>query len=401
MNMTAILLFVCCLQVSATGLSQTITYSGKDVNISEIFTAIKKQTGYLVIANKKQVDKMGKVSVDAKNVSLPDFMNMILEGKDFDFFIEGNNISVKEKKVEVIKLLDDVNAPPVSGVIKDAEGNPLGGINIVIKGTKRGVVTDAYGNFKIDAKEGEVLVISSINYVTKEIKIGSLSTSLIVALEKSVSKLDEVEYIAYGTSSKRFNTAVTSTVTAKEIENQPVNNPLLALQGRVPGLTVLQANGIAGGGITVRIQGRNNLDPNLVGSDPFIVIDGVPYASQNLSTFNGGQIALGQSILGSSSNDGGSPITNRNFGSPLSFINPADIESITVLRDADATAIYGSRAANGAILITTKKGKKGDIRTDINFQQGFGQVPKKMDLLNNREYMEMRWEAKRNDGLAV
>ncbi|MBO9572445.1 MAG: SusC/RagA family TonB-linked outer membrane protein, partial [Chitinophagaceae bacterium] len=186
-----------------------------------------------------------------------------------------------------------------------------------------------------------------------------------------------------------------SMVTAKDIENQPINNPILALQGRVPGMTITQANGIPGGGITIRIQGRNNLDYGVVGSDPFIVIDGVPYASQNLATFRGGG---DEPILGSSSDDGSA---TTNFGSRLAFINPSDIEAITVLKDADATSIYGSRAANGAILITTKKGKAGTMRTDINLQHGWSQVAKKMDLLNSQQYMEMRWEAKQNDGAPV
>ncbi|MBO9573221.1 MAG: SusC/RagA family TonB-linked outer membrane protein, partial [Chitinophagaceae bacterium] len=206
----------------------------------------------------------------------------------------------------------------------------------------------------------------------------------------------EVQYIAYGTTNKRFTTSNTGTVKADVIEKQPVNNPLLALQGRVPGLEIIQSNGIPGGGVTVRIQGRNNINPNLVGSDPLIVIDGVPYMSQNLTTFLGGADNTSP-ILGRS----GDNILTGGFGNPLSNINPMDIESIDVLKDADATAIYGSRAANGAILITTKRGKTGPMRVNLNIQQGWGNVGHKMDLLNNKQYMEMRWEAKANDGAAV
>ncbi|MBO9573500.1 MAG: TonB-dependent receptor plug domain-containing protein, partial [Chitinophagaceae bacterium] len=378
MQLTAAILLGICLQVSASGLSQSVTFSGKDVPLENVLESVKKQTGYFISYKSSQVVSAKPVTIDATNLELKEFLIKVLKDQPLDFLIKGKTIfirSVKDNKDPVF-IPPAENANPIKGVIRDAEGNPLGGINIVVKGTKRGVVSDAYGNFMIDAKVNEVLVISSINYDTKEIKVAAVNTSLVIALEKRVSKLDEVEYIAYGTTSKRFNTSVTSTITAKDIENQPINNPLLALQGRVPGTTILQANGLAGGGVTIRVQGRNNLDANLVGSDPFIVIDGVPYASQNLSTFKGGNDDY--PILGSSSNDNGSgpgsPFGDRNFGSPLAYINPTDIESITVLRDADATAIYGSRAANGAILITTKKGKKGDIKTDINFQQGFGQV---------------------------
>ncbi|MBO9571403.1 MAG: SusC/RagA family TonB-linked outer membrane protein [Chitinophagaceae bacterium] len=403
MKLLSLLLFVACLQVSATGTAQKITLSGKDLSIKKVLKEIGRQSGHEVIFTNEIFDKTPPVTIDLKDAELTDALNSCLKGKPFSYEIMESVIVVKPAVTPGNKIDEGLNddGTPIKGVIRDAEGNPLGGINIVIKGTKRGVVSDAYGNFMIDANVNEVLVISSVNYDAKEIKVTGAGTSLVIALEKRISKLDEVEYIAYGTTSKRFTTSVTSTVTAKDIENQPISNPLLALQGRVPGTTVMQANGIAGGGVTIRIQGRNNLDHNLVGSDPFIVIDGVPYASQNLGTFKGGELVGDQSILGSSSDDLGTGVAPKNFGSPLAFINPADIESITVLRDADATAIYGSRAANGAILITTKRGKKGDIRTDINFQQGFGQVPKKMDLLNSQQYMEMRWEAKRNDGLPV
>ncbi len=136
--------------------------------------------------------------------------------------------------------------PPITGIVRGPDGQPLAGVNVVVKGTKRGVVTDAYGNFSIEAVANEVLVISSVGFSTKEVKISNSDVPLIVALEKSISQLDEVQYIAYGTNSPRFQTGNVASVTAKDIENQPVNNPLLALQGRVPGLFVQQTNGLPG-----------------------------------------------------------------------------------------------------------------------------------------------------------
>ncbi len=219
-------------------------------------------------------------------------------------------------------------------------------MNVVIKGTKKGVVTDAYGRFSIEAEQGKTLVISNIGYNAKEIKVNS-NNNIIVGLEISTSKLDEVQIIAYGTSSQRFQTGNVSSVKAKDIEKQPVNNPLLALQGRVPGLFIEQSNGVPGGGVKVRVQGENSL-ANTTG--PLYIVDGVPYPSE---------LPPGRS-LGPLGNSGGvASGANVGSGNALSFIAPSDIESIDILKDADATAIYGSRGASGVILITTKKEKLG------------------------------------------
>ena len=161
------------------------------------------------------------------------------------------------------------------------------------------------------------------------------------------------------------------------------------MEGNAPGLSVIQNTGVAGGGVTVRIQGQNSL---VMGNDPLFVIDGVPFTSQLLPNISG---PLG--ILGS--NGSSNPNTQTGGGSPFNFINPADIESISILKDADATAIYGSRAANGAILITTKKGKAGKTNVDFNIQQGIGEVTRMLPVLSTPEYLDMRHEALNNDGL--
>jgi len=196
-----------------------------------------------------------------------------------------------------------------------------------------------------------------------------------------------VQVIAYGTTTRRLSTGDVSTVRAADIEKQPVSNPLLALQGRIPGLQITQASGLAGSGVKVRIQGQNSIG---FGSDPLYIVDGVPFASQLLPTIN--------NILGESGKVNNIP---SGTGNPLSFINSSDIESIDILKDADATAIYGSRGANGVILITTKKGKAGQTKVDVNIQRGYGQVTRRLDLLNTQQYLQMRREAFTNDGLAI
>ncbi len=205
-------------------------------------------------------------------------------------------------------------------------------------------------------------------------------------MEISTSKLDEVQIIAYGSNSQRFQTGNVASVKAVDIEKQPVNNLLLALQGRVPGLFITQANGLSGGGINVTIQGQNSIRN---GTAPLYVVDGVPFPSELPPGTNYGP-------LGNSGGKANERIIGS--GNALSYISPSDIESIDILKDADATAIYGSRAANGAVLITTKKAKQGKASLDVKFQHGEAKVTGKIKMLNTQQYVEMRKEALINDG---
>lgn len=389
------------LQAFLPGESQVVNLSFKGAPLQKVFAEIRKQTGYTFAYAEADLFKAKPVHINIQNTRMLDALTLIFSEQPFSFTVIERVITIKlktEKKITAEpSSLPALAAIEVRGRVLNEQGDPVAGVSVQVKGNKYlGTYTDEDGAFVLTRVEPTaILVFTGINIQPIEASVNG-RRNLNIRVTGKTGKLDEVQVIAYGRTSQRFTTGNQTTVKAEDIEKQPINNPLLALQGRVPGLVVSQANGVPGGGITIRIQGRNNLDNRFVGSDPFIVIDGVPYASQNLATFQGGGIFP---ILGSSSNDG---TNSRNLnGNPLAFINPSDIESITVLRDADATAIYGSRAANGAILITTKKGKPGRMLTDINLQQGWGQVPKKMDLLNSRQYMEMRREAKRNDGRPV
>jgi TonB-linked SusC/RagA family outer membrane protein len=194
---------------------------------------------------------------------------------------------------------------------------------------------------------------------------------LLVNLKTKTSQLDDVQIIAYGTTTRRLNTGNVSTVGSQEISEQPVASPLEALEGRVPGLFIAQSTGMPGSSFTVQLRGVNSIAN---GNDPLYIVDGVPYSSELLAGFN------------------------PSGGNPLNFIDPSSIASVEVLKDADATAIYGSRGANGVILITTKQGKPGNTKVDVNVYTGFGKITHKIDFLNTPEYLAMRREAFANDG---
>lgn len=371
------------LQVSASTFGQRFTMQKKNASLNEVFTEIRKQTGYFVIYADDKIDASAKLDINFKQTDLKDVLSFIGKNQELQYTIDDKNISFKPKVPTFLeRVVATLAGIDVSGRIVDADGRGLPGASVSVKGKGKAVSTGANGSFYLKGvAEDAVLVISFIGYVNKEVKASANLRD--VVLELSTSKLDEVQVIAYGTTTQRLSTGNVTTIKADVIEKQPVNNPLLALQGRVPGLFIEQATGFAGTGVKVRIQGQNSM---FNGSDPLFVIDGIPYISQILpgdnSVLRGNGVGLSES-----------------GGSPLNFINPSDIESIDILKDADATAIYGSRAANGAILITTKKGKAGETTINLNLQSGWGGVPHRLDLMNSEQYLEMRREALSNDGI--
>jgi TonB-linked SusC/RagA family outer membrane protein len=272
----------------------------------------------------------------------------------------------------------------VTGRVNDAKSHqPMPGVNIVIKGTTNGTNTDSEGHFRIQAESSDHLVFSFVGFQSQEIAVNA-QTVIDVDLVEETTPLNEVVVNAgYWEVRDRDRTGNISRITANEIQRQPVSNPIAALQGRIPGLDITQQTGVPGGNFKVRIRGTNSIAN---GNDPLYIIDGVPFNSTSLSFAE-----TSGSILGSPN-----PAIGQGT-SPLNSINPSDIESIEVLKDADATAIYGSRGSNGVILITTKKGQSGKTKIDFRAYQGVGKVARKMDLLGTQQYLEMRREAFAND----
>jgi TonB-dependent starch-binding outer membrane protein SusC len=384
MRLTSIILLTCCVHVAAKTSSQTVTYKGSNVPLEKIFKVVEQQTGYLFIYNPSLLEEAKPVSVSAEEMPIDRFLQKVLTNQQLEFEFNDRTIIIKRKPITAELSPRDLSQPkttlPVSGIVKGVDGKPLANVSVVVKGTNKGTTTDSEGKFNLDVNAGEVLVVSLVGFGSKEVRINSANSNLMIALDISSSPLDEVQIIAYGTTSQRLSTGSVSTVTWKEIEKQPVNNPLLALAGRVPGLAVSQTTGVAGGGVNLQIRGRNSISN---GSDPLYIIDGVPFVSNLLQSSASGILHLNE---------------NGTVGSPFNFINSNDIESISILKDADATAIYGSRGANGVILITTKKGDAGN-RVDFNLSQGVGKVPKKVNLFNTPAYRAMRAEAFKNDGI--
>lgn len=254
----------------------------------------------------------------------------------------------------------------VTGKVTDATtGELLPGVSIIIKGTTNGVATNADGTYSIDVPSGNtVLQFSSVGYANREETVGTRSV-IDVALQSDVTMIDELVVVGYGFKKKRDLTGAISSVSATNIENTPVKNLLTAMQGRASGVFVTANSGAPGDGITVRVRGYSSLNS---GNDPLYVIDGVPVESSSLSLLNGYDMH-GLNLL--------------------SDINPGDIESIEILKDAASTAIYGSRAANGVILITTKRGKAGKATVGLNVFTGFSKITRHLGVLNAQQWRQV------------
>jgi TonB-dependent SusC/RagA subfamily outer membrane receptor len=256
--------------------------------------------------------------------------------------------------------------------------------SIIIKGTNRGTNSNENGEFTLPGvNEGVTLIISGIGIETKEVRV--VGTEVNIVMKLSVKPMEETVIKGYYTTTRKFNTGSVSKVTSTDIERQPISNPLEAISGRMAGVYVQQTTGLSGGGFNIEIRGRNSLrnDNGNNGNLPLYIVDGVPITSASLDAISN----VANQVLPQMS--------------PLNAINPSDIESIEILKDADATAIYGSRGANGVVLITTRKGKSGKTKVDINFYSGAGQVTHQMKLLGSSDYLAMRREAYKNIGVAV
>lgn len=265
----------------------------------------------------------------------------------------------------------------VTGKITDMEGLPLVGVNIVVESMNRGTMSGMDGSFSIQASPSDVLIFSMVGFKTISIPIAGRE-EIVVQMEEDVTALGEVVLNAgYYTVSERKRTGSIEKVSANDIDKQPISNPLAALQGRMAGVDIKQNSGVPGGGFTVQIRGQNSIAS---GNEPLYIVDGMPYASESMGSLSANVI----------------PLSNV---SPLNAIDPQSIESIEVLKDADATAIYGSRGANGVVLITTKKGMPGKLRTTVALSSTMGRVTKLPDLMETQPYLEMRREAFANDGV--
>ena len=400
MKLSTALILIAVLHLSATGLAQKVNFNGTNVPLMAVFNAIENQLGYGVLISHKLQEASLPVTIKVEDGSLDDLLQKSFAFQPFKlaYTITGHTIYISEVATLVEQSKSTTSQPvpvKISGMVLTELGQVLAGANITIRETGKGTVTNAKGEFVLDnVPINSTIIVSFIGYAPQVIDIKG-AIDLKIYLKVTKNQLDKVVVQAYGATTQRLTTGNIATVSAEEIERQPISNPLEALQGRVAGLNVTQNNGFASAPYTVEIRGRNSINTSLT-SDPLYIIDGVPLT---ISEVGGG-------VGGSYTNPSPGFLQNGFLGpaggqSPFFSINPADIESIEVLKDADATAIYGSRGANGVILVTTKRGKPGKTKFDLNAYEGINEVTRHWDMLNTSEYLQVRREAFKNDGIRM
>ncbi|SIO53721.1 SusC/RagA family TonB-linked outer membrane protein [Chitinophaga niabensis] len=378
--------------------SALVTLNVSNTSIESVFKNIEQQTGVVFVYAATDLNGKDQVSIKVRKVKIGAAVDLLLKGKNVTWKRVNGGIVIRRKD-EVSNgstipsnnnvFNDSLPGVTIKGTVTGEEGGPLPGATVQVRGTSIGTMTNAQGQFSLsNVPAKSSIIITYTGFQMTQISIRDQET-FVIRLKRATTGLDEQVVIAYGTSSKRMLTGSVGRVTAKDIEKQPVGNPIAALYARVPGLVITQQTGVPGGGFKVEIRGQNSLrnSPSDNGNIPLYIIDGVPFNSTSLS-INGIQSIYPQ-------------LSVARGASPLNSINPSDIESIEVLKDADATAIYGSRGANGVILITTKKGRSGQMQVDANFYTGAGKVTRMLDLLNTQQYLEMRKEAFSNDGVTT
>jgi len=373
MKMTTFFLFSACLAASAGGFAQRVTLSANNVKIGKIFKEIKKQTGYVFFYEAHVLQETKRVSVHVKNETVGEVLKEILQGEPVDFSILRKTVTIVKKKNQYVTMssvtplsppMEDIPPIPpapvniITGSVKDAQGNPLAGVSVIVKGTKKGTSTNTNGSFSIDANVGDVLEFTIVGYQKKSVVVGQ-SNNLSVVMEIEVSVANEVVVVGYGTEKEKNLTSSVTVIKAKSIGNQILTNSAQALQG-ARGVYVQQKSGAPGAeGVKLHIRGIGTLNTTA----PLVLINGIE--------------------------------------GNLSDLNPNDIESISILKDAASTAIFGSRASNGVILVTTKSGSKGKPQVEYHYDFGLQEATRLPDeVTNSVQYMEALNTAYTNEGIA-
>ncbi|MCR8556593.1 TonB-dependent receptor [Mucilaginibacter sp. BJC16-A38] len=357
MKAAFLITLVTCLQVSASVYSQQkFSLDIKQSEVSNILTKIQKQSDYRFFYNYASIKKLGKVNLQVKDATINQILDAIMENK--------LPYKIADDHVVIIYNQEDINAQiTVKGKVVDKNGEALIGVSVKLQGTNLGVTTDVNGEFSIAAPENGVLELTYIGYEKKIVQING-KASLAITMTALPSSLSEVVIVGYGTSKKVDVTGSVASVKGADIQNLPVASAAQALDGRASGVSIVRNDGSPGAAPSIRIRGTGTIND----ANPLIVIDGVPTTNPDA----------------------------------LSDINPNDIASIDILKDASSGAIYGTRAANGVVLVTTKKGTYNQkLSTSVNFYSGLSNSTKYIDLLTAPDLYKLKRERYTNDGAAI
>jgi TonB-linked SusC/RagA family outer membrane protein len=351
MKLTTFLLLITCLHVSAAGYSQKVTLSVKNMPLQEVFAEVIAQTGVSIVYSEKVLSSTKPVSIDVTNVSVQQVLDLCLKDQLLVYTLEGNSYGIKKMPVSNLLVLPAVPMADtlitLTGKITTADNTPLPGATVVVKGTQKGTQTNGLGEFILkEVKPSGTLVISNIGYVTQEVSISPARKVLNITLEEDTKSFNEVVVVGYSIKKKNELTSAVTTVSAEKLKDVTTNDVGAMLQGKVAGLQVINSSGVPGSSSEIRLRGVSSVNAS---QTPLFVVDG---------------------------------IIGGNY-------DPNDVESISVLKDAGATAMYGSQANAGVIIITTKKGRAGKTQFEARVTTGFRKPDfGKMQMMNGDQLYE-------------
>ncbi|WP_154856551.1 SusC/RagA family TonB-linked outer membrane protein [Cyclobacterium xiamenense] len=358
-----------------------VTLSAEQLSLNQFFREVQRQTPFKFSYEYRDVDRQQSVTFAKKEGPVIDFLREAAQQSQLSFRQVNHGIDVvKKKESDVgVTVIDPIT---ISGKVFDEKREPLPGTTITVLGSSSGTVTDIDGNYSITIPEGSTLVFSYIGYASKTVMVGAQSTVNVMLIEDQTS-LDEYVVIGYGTQLRKNLSSSTSKVDVENVNFLGVNSFEAALQGMAAGVQVTQSSALAGSAVNIRIRGSSSV---VASSEPLYVIDGIPVEAGAIGGSNPGQAANNWNLQ---------TAANTNV---LASLNPNDIESIEILKDAASAAIYGSRGSNGVVLITTKKGTVGKPKINVSSTFAISEPTRKIPLLNSQQYIELAQEAWVNSG---
>lgn len=350
---------LCCLVfvISLTAQAQ-ITFRVSNKSIKQAIGLIESKADYSFFYSDELDDLNNKINLSVNNEDIHSVLQKLFRNTRITYRIEDGKQVVLSKKKDN-QPSSKSKEKEVRGIITDKTGEPLIGVSVTVKGTGKGTVTDMNGKWSLSVSEGSVLNFSYIGYSAETVKVGK-SNSYNISLSEDNQILDEVVVIGYGSMKRKDITTAVSVVSTADIDERPIIDAAQALQGKAAGIQVVQPSGAPGEGMSIRVRGATSVQAS---NEPLYIVDGMP---------------------------------NDN----ISSLSPADIESMQVLKDASSAAIYGARAANGVVLITTKRGKVGNPQVKFSAYVGLSQLGKKIDALNTEEYKDLMKELKKYSNVA-
>ncbi|MCC8200062.1 MAG: TonB-dependent receptor [Tannerellaceae bacterium] len=347
MRISTFLLFLCVFASFAANTNSqnaAVNITKSDLSIGEFIDQIEQQTDYLFVYSKNEVNTETAVAVNAGKKSVAQYLNEAFNGSDVNYSFENDYIVLTKNATPSVPQQGNV----ITGVVVDNFGEPVIGANVIEKGTTNGTITDFDGNYSISVPQGATLQVSYIGYLTKEVTVGT-QRMINITLIEDTQTLDEVVVVGYGTMKKSDVTGSISVTSAEDILQGQTFNALEGLRGKAAGVTIMSNSGQPGGAQRVLIRGMSSINTS---SDPLYIVDGVAMES-------------------------------------MQYLNPNDIERIEVLKDASSAAIYGARGANGVIMVTTKRGLKGEgVSVSYNGSVSLSHVARYMDLMDAAEWQE-------------